>query len=195
MTFAHDVVEPVPGAPILWITGLSGTGKSTLARAFTQALRRVGPPPLLLDGDSLRNALEGDVVDKGAVDHGPAARRQRAWRIARLARLAAEQGVPVVVATISLFHEVQAFNRSGAVPYAEVLLRADIDMLAARHPKLYGEPGQSPPRDVVGIDIVPEYPRQPELVITQGFDRASMAGHVAQLKRLWMQMLQLEMAR
>lgn len=195
MTFARDVVEPVSRAPILWITGLSGTGKSTLACAFTQALRRVGPPPLLLDGDSLRNALEDDATKNGAVDHGLAARRQRAWRIARLARLAAEQGVPVVVATISLLHEVQAFNRSGAAPYAEVLLRADIEVLAARNPKLYGEAGRPPPSNVVGIDIAPEYPRQPELVITQGFDRASTTGHVAQLSGLWTRMQQHERTR
>lgn len=181
MISATECAGALPAAPILWITGLAGAGKSTLARAFVAA-RGEGRPVLLLDGDSLRDALEGA---DAPVDHGACARRARAWRIARLARLAAEQGVPVVVATISLLHEVQDWNRAGRPPYAEVLLRADLAALAQRKPAVYGVGATQVPRDIVGIDIAPQYPRRPELVVEQAFDPAALPDLVAQLQQLW----------
>lgn len=181
MISATECAGAPPAAPILWITGLAGAGKSTLARAFVAA-RGEGRPVLLLDGDGLRDALEGA---DAPVDHGASARRARAWRIARLARLAADQGVPVVVATISLLHEVQDWNRSGRPPYAEVLLRADLAALAQRKPTVYGVGAAQAPRDIVGIDIAPQYPRRPELVVEQTFDAAALPDLVAQLQQLW----------
>lgn len=157
-------------SPILWITGLSGSGKSTLARAVVDTLHLEGLRPLLLDGDGLRDALEGAGAEH---DHSPAMRKLRAWRLARLARLAASQGIPVVVATISLLHEVQAWNRAGSVPYAEVVLHAELGLLRERKPSLYS--GAHP--HVVGLDIAPEYPRQPEVLIQQAFEPAALDLH------------------
>jgi adenylylsulfate kinase len=178
MTSAFELSGAPSMAPILWITGLAGAGKSTLARAFVAAQR--GRTPLLLDGDALRDALEGQ---DGPVDHGAETRRARAWRIARLARLAAEQGVPVVVATISLLHEVQDWNRTGRPPYAEVLLQADLAALALRKPAVYGVDATA--RDIVGIDIAAQYPQRPELVVEQTFDPTALPAQVAQLQQLW----------
>lgn len=165
-------------APILWITGLSGTGKSTLARAVMESLQADGLRPLLLDGDGLRDALEAGLANH---DHSPAMRRLRAWRVARLARLAAGQGIPVVAATISLLHEVQAWNRSGPAPYAEVVLQADLAALRQRNPTLYC--GAQP--HVVGLDITPEYPLQPEIVLQQIFDPSGLRDHRESALRVW----------
>lgn len=181
MTSAIELSGAPSMAPILWITGLAGSGKSTLARAFVAA-QRDGRPTLLLDGDALRDALEGQ---HAPVDHGAPARRARAWRIARLARLAAEQGVPVVVATISLLHEVQDWNRAGQPPYAEVLLRADLAALAQRKPAVYGVGAAETARDIVGIDIAAQYPQRPELVVEQTFDPTTLPALVEQLQQLW----------
>ncbi|WP_440222106.1 adenylyl-sulfate kinase [Dokdonella sp. MW10] len=143
-------------APILWITGLAGTGKTRLATAVVAELRARGIAPLLLDGDQVREALEPAAMQE---IHDAATRRERAWRIARLARLAALQDIPVVVATISLLHAVQAWNRAGPAPYAEVLLTAGEAELRRRRPHLYSA------SDVVGRDIVAEFPLHPELVL------------------------------
>ena len=177
-----DVALPVDPEPIIWITGLSGTGKSTLARAVVDALRAEGTRALLLDGDSLRAMLE----EPGeAMRHDRTRRLARAERIAVLARLAAAQGIPVVVATISLFHVVQGSNRARAPRYAEVLLTAEIEALRRRDPDLYGA-GDGPAQpDVVGVDIAPEFPVNAELVIAQRFLNEDLLDHVAQVVMLF----------
>lgn len=182
MTSGTDACDAIGPAPILWITGLSGTGKSTLARSIVARLQTQGLRPLLLDGDHLREALDEAAL---VANHHPAQRLQRAWRIARLARLAALQGVPVVVATISLVHAVQEWSRAGPAPYAEVLLATDLDVLRARKPDLYQSGDPAHPPHVVGLDIPAEYPRAPEVHIHQQFEPGSLARHSKQVMHLW----------
>src|SRR5580700_9784200 len=95
---AEDEASP---ARVFWITGLSGAGKTTLARELCNRLRDAGHPVFFLDGDALRSAIAEDL------GHSAGDRRRSAMRNARLCRLLAEQGAYVVCATISLFHEVQ----------------------------------------------------------------------------------------
>ena len=87
---------------VIWITGLSGSGKTTLAKALQKEL----PGSILLDGDELREAL-------GSANHGfdVESRKKLAKTYARLAGLLARQGFIVLVATISLFHDLHAWNR------------------------------------------------------------------------------------
>lgn len=169
-------------APILWITGLSGVGKSTLAHAVASALREQGLRPLVLDGDEMRQLLE---APEDQSSHRPEQRLHRAWRMARMARWAALQGIPVIVATISLRHEVQAWSRAGPTPYAEVFLQADLDLLRQRKPSLYGHSGGPPALHVVGIDVAAEYPRQAELILQQDFVDGSLSLLLAQTLGLW----------
>ena len=137
---------------------------------------------MLLDGDELRQLLE---APEEQASHRPGLRQQRAWRIARMARWAALQGIPVIVATISLRHDVQAWSRAGPVPYAEILLQADLDLLRRRKPALYGPPGGVPLPHVVGIDVAAEYPIRPELVLRQDFAEGSRTLHLDQALALW----------
>lgn len=182
MTSECEIVRAPTAAPILWITGLSGTGKTTLALALAQALRAQGQRPLVLDGDSVRHLVEPDEAHDS---HAPPLRLHRAWRMARMARWAAMQGIPVIVATMSLRHDVQDWSRAGPTPYAEVLLQANMELLRQRNPTLYGAPGQASPPNVVGLDIPAEFPRQPELRLPQNFAMDDLPRHLAQVLALW----------
>ena len=176
-----DNGNPSAAAPVLWITGLASSGKSTLAARVLTELRSQGLRPLLLDGDAVRHALDHEQEER----HDVSERKRRAWRIARLARLVSEQGIPVVVATISLFHEVQSWTRAACPRYAEVVLVADLANLHARKPDVYGRAVSDQPVHVVGRDIAAEFPKAPELLIRQTFDHQSLDRHCAQVMVLW----------
>ena len=175
MTSAVELDTLIEPAPVIWITGLAGVGKTTLACAVIAGLHRRGLHPLMLDGDEVRIAFEGE--DESVVNHACAHRAHRAGRLSRLARLASRQGIPVVVATISLFHDVQDWNRCYLPRYREVLMRADIELLRARRPALYGPRGTAAQPNVVGVDIDAEFPAVPELTIAQRFDPEELAMH------------------
>ena len=148
-----SIVEP---GLVLWITGLSGAGKSTIGHKLWQALRQDGIPSLYLDGDVLREML-------GAVDaHAPEERLALAQTYGRICHALAAQGMAVVCSTISMFHSVRRWNRDHNPRYLEVYLRVPVDELRRRDPKgLYARQDGR----MMGIDIPFEEPETPDLVI------------------------------
>lgn len=145
---------------MFWITGLSGAGKTTLGRELWNRLRAAGRPAFFLDGDALRAAIADDL------NHTLEDRRQSAMRNARLCRLLAEQGADVVCATISLFHEVQRWNRENIPGYFETYLRVPFDELRRRDSKgIYAAAEHGDTCNVVGLDVPEEAPEEPDLVL------------------------------
>jgi adenylylsulfate kinase-like enzyme len=145
---------------VFWITGLSGAGKTTVGRELWARLRAAGRPVTFLDGDALRAVIAEDL------GYSADNRRRSAMRNARLCRLLAEQGTDVVCATISLFHEVQRWNRENVPGYREIYLRVPIDELRRRDSKgIYAEAQRGDARDVVGLDVPAEVPEAPDLIL------------------------------
>jgi glutamine kinase len=157
---------------VLWITGLSGTGKTTLGREVWHRLRAAGRPAIFLDGDALRASIAEDL------DYTADSRRRSAMRNAKLCQLLAQQGNDVVCATISLFHEVQRWNRENIPGYREIYLRVPIDELLRRDRKgIYSANA----RDIVGFDILAEVPEAPDLIL----DNYGQANLAAAVERIW----------
>src|SRR5580693_914229 len=151
--------EVLPGR-VFWITGLSGAGKTTLGRELWSRLRAAGRPAIFLDGDALRAGIAEDL------GHSASDRRRSAMRNARLCRLLAQQGADVVCATISLFHEVQRWNRENIPGYREIYLRVPLNELQRRDSKgIYAGAQRGDTRDVVGLDVAAETPEAPDLVL------------------------------
>ena len=145
---------------VFWITGLSGAGKTTVGQELCSRLRAAGRSVTFLDGDALRAAIAEDL------GHSADNRRRSAMRNARLCRLLAGQGADVVCATISLFHEVQRWNRENIPGYREIYLRVPIDELRRRDSKgIYAGAQGGDARDVVGLDVPAEAPEAPDLVL------------------------------
>jgi adenylylsulfate kinase-like enzyme len=158
-------VTPEPGW-VVWITGLSGSGKTMAAERLLPLVRACHPATVLLDGDELRAALPC------ASGYSVEERRRWARSYAKLAALLARQGVHVIVATISLFADVRRSNRAEMTRYFEVYLRAPLDVLRARDRR-----GVYRGENVVGVDISAELPSDPDLICETD---ASDAAHVAQ---------------
>lgn len=167
---------------VVWITGLSGAGKSSLAGALAQRLRREGRPVAVLDGDELRWVWGGGDVRQ---DYGRAARVELALRYGRLAVVLSRQGLDVVVATISLFGEVHRWNRSNLPGYLEVYLRVPLEELRRRDPKdLYRRHDLGEVRDMAGLDLAVDEPVAPDLLFDFAPDRGVDALAEAVMLRL-----------
>ena len=144
---------------VIWITGPSGAGKTTLAKAL---LPHLPQPRLLLDGDEMREALA-----PLAGGYDPKSRKQFAFTYARLCKLAAAQGINVVCATISMFHDVHRWNRENFPGYVEVYLDMPDAVCRKRdYKKVYHAhdcAGQKTP--VAGRDFPAESPEFPDIII------------------------------
>jgi len=145
---------------VYWLTGLACTGKTTLGRLLCDRLRGQGRFCLHLDGDELREAFGNDL------GHDFGDRWRSARRYSGLSRMFARQGIDVVCSTISLFHDVQRWNRANINDYYEILLRAPLPVLIARDRKtLYTRALRGEIKNVVGIDLPAQEPEHPDITI------------------------------
>jgi adenylylsulfate kinase len=131
---------------------LSGAGKSTLAHEVTDRLRSAGQSVVMLDGDELREVF--GAVAENAQNHGPEGRLALAMQYARLCHLITAQGLAVVIATVSLFREVHAWNRANLPGYFEVYLKVPVEELRRRDPKgIYRRFDAGELAHVAGLDL------------------------------------------
>ena len=148
---------------VVWITGLSGAGKSTLAHAVVKRMRTNGEHVVLLDGDELREVFGAIAVNEQ--NHGRDGRLVLAMQYAHLCRVIASQGMTVVIATISLFHEVHAWNRENLPGYFEVYLKVPVSELNRRDPKgIYRRFDAGEIDNVAGLDLPIDEPESADLI-------------------------------
>lgn len=148
----------------LWLTGLSGSGKSTVATAVEQRLVLGGRPAYRLDGDNLRTGLNADL------GFSQEAREENCRRVAEVARLFADGGIVAVVAIISPYARSRRFARQihedAGLPFVEVYMAAPAEVCAVRDPKgLYAQATAGGIESFTGIDDPYEVPESPDLVI------------------------------
>lgn len=148
---------------VIWITGLSGAGKTTVAKYLVSILRNNGEKVVHLDGDELRNLIFNDI--KGD-PHASENRLRIAYKYSALCSLLSKQGVIVVISTISLFKEIHQWNRDNIKKYYEVYLDVPLHILISRNQKgLYKDYAAGHIDNMCGLDIQSEFPKHPDLKI------------------------------
>jgi bifunctional enzyme CysN/CysC len=147
---------------VLWFTGLSGAGKSTIARAVERELFQLGCQTMLLDGDQVRHGLCGD-LGFGADD-----RRENIRRVGEVARLFFEAGNIVLCTFVSPFRADRERARA-LLPegrFVEVHVHADLQTVKARDPKgLYEKAERGEILHFTGISSPYEAPEAAELTL------------------------------
>jgi adenylylsulfate kinase-like enzyme len=145
---------------LFWVTGLSGAGKTTIAKVLVEKLRSRGQAAILLDGDVLRQLYNDDF------GHDRESRFMASMQYARFCKMLVEQQVHVVCSTMSLFHHTQEWNRSNVKSYFEIFLDVPIEELIQRDSKkIYSRALSGELKNIVGIDIAAELPKKPDIVI------------------------------
>jgi adenylylsulfate kinase len=154
-TPAHDS----PGVTI-WLTGLSGAGKSTIATALAERLRAQGLRTEVLDGDEVRENLSQ------GLGFSRADRDTNIRRIAYVASLLTRNGVAVITAAISPYADARAAARKTIGAFVEVFVNASVDTCIARDPKgLYAKALSGVIPSFTGVSDPYEPPAAPELQI------------------------------
>lgn len=166
-------------AAVLWLTGYSGSGKSTIARNLEKKLFDAGCRTVLLDGDHVRHGLCGDL------GFSEKDRSENIRRVGETARLFFENGSIVLCAFISPFERDRAFVRSlfPTNRFFEIYVRCDIEVCKSRDPHgLYRKALRGEIKDFTGISSPYEEPSNPE--ITLETDREPVEDVVEQLYRM-----------
>ena len=156
----------VRGATV-WFTGLSGSGKSTVASAVATLLTERGVLSYTLDGDNLRHGLNGD-LGFSADD-----RAENVRRVGEVARLFADAGVIALVPLISPYRagreHARALHEAAGLPFVEVFVDTPIEVCEQRDPKgLYAQARAGKIKGFTGIDDPYEAPLSAELVLPGG---------------------------
>ncbi len=150
---------------VIWFTGLSGAGKSTIANALEVALHGQGKRTYILDGDNIRQGINRDI---GFSDAG---RVENIRRVAEVAKLMLDAGVIVITAFISPFRQDRQLARDliGTANFIEVFVNTPLAECEARDPKgLYKKARSGQLANMTGIDSPYEAPQSADVVIEGG---------------------------
>jgi bifunctional enzyme CysN/CysC len=157
---------------VLWLTGLSGAGKSSIANLVDRRLCELGRHAYLLDGDNLRHGLNNDLGFTAE------ARVENIRRVAEVAKLFVDAGMIVLVSLISPFRSERDMARNGLADgeFIEVHVATPLDECERRDPKgLYRRARTGDLPNFTGIDSPYEAPEQPEIVL----DTAALSAEAA----------------
>jgi bifunctional enzyme CysN/CysC len=165
----------------VWLTGLSASGKSTIATEVERRLVAAGRPAYLLDGDNLRHGLNADL--------GFAARdrAENVRRVGEVAQLFADAGVVAIVSLISPYRAdrdlVRARHAAAGLDFHEVYVDTPVEVCEARDPKgMYARARAGEIKGFTGIDAPYEAPAEPALVLRpEHGDPAALAAQVLEL--------------
>ena len=165
----------------VWFTGLSGSGKSTVATAVEKALLESGRPGYVLDGDNIRMGLNGDL------GFSAADRDENVRRVAEVGRLFADAGVVALIPLVSPYRaardNARALHVAAGVPFFEVFVDTPLELCEQRDVKgLYAKARAGEITGFTGIDDPYEAPVSPELrLVPDDGDADAMAARVLAL--------------
>ena len=149
---------------VIWITGLSGAGKTTVAEQLTLRIGELGLNPILLDGDVLRDLFKSTGVISETYNRE--ARIKLALKYAHICKILSSQGFTVIIATISMYNEAYAWNRTNLPNYFEIYLKVPLKELRRRDPKkIYQRYDAGDLSDVAGLDLAVDEPLEPQVIL------------------------------
>jgi len=164
-----------PGC-VIWLTGLSASGKSTIATELERTLFELGKHAYVLDGDNIRHGLCSDL------GFSPEHRKENIRRVGEVAKLFADAGTICITAFISPYRSDRDLVRTimPAGRFVEVFVNAPLELCAQRDPKgLYRKARAGEIKEFTGISAPYEAPRSPELELLTGqFNVGECVGQV-----------------
>ena len=144
---------------LFWITGLSGSGKTSLAEKIFNFVKNNYGPTIIVSGDDLRNLFGYNKFDKRS-------RLKYALSYSKFCKEITDQNINVIFSTVSLYHEVRSWNKKNINNYFEIYIEADIKTLIKKKKKYFY---RNKLLNIVGKNIKAELPEKPDIKITNNF--------------------------
>jgi len=147
---------------LIWLTGIAGSGKTTIARKIISRVRKRLGPTILINGDDMREIFS-------LKSYGIKGRKKVAIAYTKLCKLIIDQGVNIIFATVSMYDDVRKLNRKNfRKNYIEIFIDADIKNILKNKKKfLYFTNKKS----IVGKGVKAEYPKNPDIIIKNDFSK------------------------
>tara|TARA_Y100000996_G_scaffold52354_1_gene35832 strand:+ start:244 stop:771 length:528 start_codon:yes stop_codon:yes gene_type:complete len=145
---------------LFWITGLSGSGKTTLSKKIKNKISKYYGPTIIVSGDDLRKIfnLRGYSYSERLV-------LNRKFR--KFAKFVVNQKINLIFAIVGMFHEARSWNKKNIENYVEIYIKSNIkNIIKSNKKKIYKKKGVG---DIVGVNIKPELPKKPDIIINNNF--------------------------
>ena len=148
---------------LFWVTGLSNSGKSTIAKKITPTINKTFGPSIFISGDDLRNFFN----IKGYTRQE---RLKIGYNYSNFIKFITDQGINVVFAVIGLFDQVRNYNKKNIKNYIEIYIQTDIQNIIKFSKKKHYINNN---KFIWGIDLKPEFPKKPDILINNDFKKSS----------------------
>ena len=146
---------------LFWITGLSGSGKTTIAKKIESHIMKKYGSTITVSGDNLRNIFNFKKFSRKE-------RLSYAITYGRFCKYLTDNKINIIFSTVSLFHKVRKWNRSNINNYVEIYIESDINKIIRQKKKFFYK-GKY--KNIVGKNIIPEFPKTPHIIIKNDFKR------------------------
>ena len=146
---------------LIWITGLSGSGKTVLGKLILPIIKKKIGPTILISGDDLRNIFK-------LYGYTKKERLENAKKFYGLYKLLTDQGFNVIFCVVSMFDKVRSWNKKNIKNYIEVYIKSDVKkIIQQRRKEIYFKNK----KNIVGLDIKPQIPKNPDITIHNNFKK------------------------
>ena len=147
---------------LFWITGLSGSGKSSIAKSIKKEIVNKYGPTLNFSGDDLRKIFDLNKYDK-------ASRLKYCLAYSNFCKEMVKKKINLIFTTIAMFHKVRKLNKRHIKNYVEIYIKSDIEKLIKKRKKIFY---RTKLINIVGKNIRAEFPLKPDITINNDFNRS-----------------------
>ena len=145
---------------LFWITGLSGAGKTSLAKSISKKIRLKYGPTISISGDEFRKIFNLNKFTKKE-------RERNYIKYLKFAKFITDQNINIIFDLIGLYHKARLWNRKNIENYVEIYIKTDIKkIIKFNKKKIY----RSNKKNIIGLSIKAEYPKNPDIIIKNYFD-------------------------
>lgn len=146
---------------LFWVTGLSGSGKSSIAKKIWPQITKTYGPTVMFNGDDMRTIFKLKKYDKKS-------RLENAINFSKFSEFITNQGINIIFANIGMFDKVRVRNRSKIKNYIEIYIQTKLNKIIRKGKKKIYKKNVI---NIVGKDIIPELPKSPNIKIKNDFKK------------------------